>query len=52
VLQMISWVSCSKNGNCVPSCIKTSGAYHLLGRSPGSHGCGGSISLFSIQSGR
>jgi uncharacterized protein len=30
VLQMISWVSCSKNGNRVPSSIKTSGDYHLL----------------------
>ena len=30
ILQMISWVSCSENGNNVPLEVSQSGAYHLL----------------------
>ena len=30
ILSMIGWVSCSKNGNHVPECIRQSGDYHLL----------------------
>ncbi|CAJ1943605.1 unnamed protein product [Cylindrotheca closterium] len=30
ILQMISWVSCSENGNLVPKLVQETGAYHLL----------------------
>lgn len=30
VLTMISWVSCSKNGNNIPECIRATGYYHRL----------------------
>ncbi|KAL3939034.1 MAG: hypothetical protein SGBAC_006160 [Bacillariaceae sp.] len=30
ILQMISWVSCSENGNKVPILVRDTGAYHLL----------------------
>ena len=30
ILQMISWVSCSENGNSIPAEVSDSGAYHLL----------------------
>ena len=30
ILQMISWVSCSENGNGIPSEVSDSDAYHLL----------------------